>query len=77
MARLPLDGRVLQFCPSALGYENRHVQPAVRPVRVDRPEGLRGRIRRWIDWERQTPIEQIPATGWRNLAKRAMRRLRE
>jgi len=76
VARMPLVGSVVEFKPSALAYENRGVRPEVRPVRVDPPEGLRGRIRRWIDWERETPIEEIGRGSWRNWAKRALRRLR-
>jgi hypothetical protein len=77
VARMPLGGRVVQFSPSALAYENRAPRPDVRPVRIDRPQGLRGRIRRWIDWERETPIEEIEPTSWRNRAKRTLRRLRQ
>ena len=77
VARMPLEGRVVQFSPSALAYENSAPRPDIRPVRVDGPEGLRGRIRRWIDWERETPVEEIETTTWRNWAKRTLRRLRQ
>ncbi len=77
VARMPLEGRVVQFSPSALAYENCAPRAEVRPVRVDRPEGLRGRIRRWIDWERETPIEEIDTSNWRNWAKQTLRRLRK
>jgi hypothetical protein len=77
VARMPLAGRSLRFHPAALAYENRTARPTVHPVRVDRAEGLRGRFRRWIDWERETPIEEIPAGSLRNWAKRALRRLRK
>lgn len=76
VARMPLDRPVLQFSPSALVYENRTARSTVHPVRVDRAEGLRGRIRRWIDWERETPLEEIGNDNWRNWAKRTLRRLR-
>ncbi len=76
VARMPLDRRVLRFSPSALAYENRTARPTVRPVRIDRGEGLRGRVRRWIDFERETPIEEIGTGSWRNWAKRTLRRLR-
>jgi peptidoglycan/xylan/chitin deacetylase (PgdA/CDA1 family) len=77
VARMPLEGRVVQFSPSALAYENRAPRPEIRPVRVDRPQGLRGHIRRWIDWERETPVEEVNTTNWRNWAKRTLRRLRQ
>jgi peptidoglycan/xylan/chitin deacetylase (PgdA/CDA1 family) len=76
VARMPLGRRVLRFSPSALAYENRAAESTVRPVRIDSPEGLRGRIRRWIDWERETPTEEIGSGAWRNWAKRTLRRFR-
>jgi hypothetical protein len=76
VARMRLDGQVLRFLPSALAYENRGPRPAVRPVRIDRPEGLRGWFRRLIDWERETPVKEIAKGSVRNWAKRTMRRLR-
>jgi len=76
VALMPLAGHVIRFSPSALVYQTRGEPPSVRPVRVDRPQGLRGRIRRLIDWERVTPIEEISAGGWRNWTKRTLRRLR-
>ena len=75
VARMPLGRNMLRFSPSALAYENRMARPKVHPVRIDRAEGLRGRIRRWIDWERETPIEEIPTGNWRNWTKRTLRRL--
>jgi len=76
VARMPLDAGTLRFWPSALAYENHSPATHIRPVRSDRPEGLRGRIRRLIDWEKVTPVEEIPGDNWRNLAKRTLRRLR-
>ncbi len=75
VAVMPLDGPPLRFSTAALTYENRRAEPAVRPVRVDPPQRLRGRIRRWIDWEWVTPIEEIPTDNWQNLAKRTLRQL--
>jgi len=76
VARMPLERGVVRFSPSALAYEQRTAAPLVRPIPLDRPEGLRSRIRRWIDWERETPADEIPRTSWRNWAKRALRKLR-
>jgi hypothetical protein len=76
VARMRLPRRGLRFSPSALAYENRTAPHTVRPVRIDPPEGLRGRIRRLIDWERETPLEEIGTDNWRNWAKRTLRRLR-
>ena len=75
VALMPLDARVVRFSPSALAYETRGAGPHVEPVRIDRPEGIRGHVRRLIDWERVTPIEEIGTGDWRNWTKRTLRRL--
>jgi hypothetical protein len=75
VARLPLDKNRLRLSPDSLPFEDRPEQPTSRPVRVDRPHGLRGRVRRWIDWERETPVEEITPVNWRNVAKRTLRTL--
>jgi hypothetical protein len=46
----------------------------VAPVKIDNPEGLRGHVRRLLDWERVTPVDEIPAGTLRNWAKRTLRR---
>jgi hypothetical protein len=75
VAVMPLDGPVYRFSPASLAFEVRRSAPAVRPVRIDQPGGLRGRIRRWVDWERVTPTEEIPANSLPNVTKRVLRRL--
>jgi hypothetical protein len=75
VALMPVEARTVRFSPEALAYESRVAQPTVRPVRIDRPEGLRGHVRRLIDWERVTPIEEIGTGNWRNWAKRTLRRI--
>lgn len=74
IALMPLEHGVLKFSPEALAYVSRPVAAAVHPVRIDRPEGLRSKIRRFIDWERVTPVDQIGQGDWRNLTKRTLRR---
>ncbi len=75
VARLPMDGARLRISPEAIPYESRPESSPFQPVRVDRPHDLRARVRRWIDWERETPVEEISPTNWRNLAKRTLRSL--
>ncbi len=75
VALMPLDGPALSFSPGALAYENRDTIRVFRPARVDRSQGIKGSIRRLIDWERITPLEEIAATTWQNRAKRTLRRL--
>lgn len=75
VARLPLDRTNVRISPDAIPYEDRAEQSAFRPVRVDQSHGLRGRVQRWIDWERETPVEEIAPTNLRNVAKRTLRTL--
>ena len=75
VALMPLDRGVVQFSPQALGYEKREGARAVRPVRIDQAQGIRGHIRRLLDWERVTPVEEIGTQGWRNRAKRTLRKI--
>lgn len=74
VALMPLDTPAVRFTPAALAYESRRARPGVRPVRVDRPQGLKAHLRRAIDWERITPLDEIGRTGWRNRVKRTFRK---
>jgi hypothetical protein len=75
VALMPLDRPVVQFSPAALGYEKREGKATVRPVRIDQRQGIRGHVRRLLDWERVTPVEEIDTQDWRNRAKRTLRRI--
>lgn len=75
VAVLPFDQPEIRLAPWSLLYTPRIAQPVLHPVRIDRAEGLRGWVRRVIDWERVTPIDQIPCGDWRNLTKRTLRTL--
>lgn len=77
VAILPLENPRLQFSPEALVYERRAWEPAVRAVRIDRPQGLRAHLKQLLDWEKVTPIEEIAADNWRGWAKKTLRRWRE
>lgn len=74
VALMPLGRSGLEFSPGSLAYERRGASPPLEPVRIDRREGFRGRVRRMIDWELVTPLQEIPVDNWRNLAKRTIRR---
>ena len=77
VARMPLENRVTRFNPSALAYESREARPTFKPVRIDQPEGLKGRVKRWLDWEKETPIDELPTDSIRNRTKRLLRRIYE
>lgn len=72
---MPLEAAKLRFSPAAVEYRKQEPAAAVRPLRVDSRHGLRGRVRRWVDWERETPVEEIAPTTLRNVAKRTLRTL--
>ncbi len=76
VAPMAAEENVVRFLPEALGFQNRKTLPLPQPVRVDRSEGLRGSLLRYLDWERVTPVEEINATRWRGWVKRTLRRLR-
>jgi hypothetical protein len=76
VAPMPLERAELRFSPGALAYETRNPRNAFRPVRVDRAQGVRTHLKRLIDWERVTPVDEIAPDNWRNWAKRTLRRWR-
>jgi|GEM_PF-709506 len=83
VARIPMQRQEVRICPAELGWEpDSHVESAdetnVEPasVRVAAPGGVRGRIRRLLDWEYETPWQEIPTSNLRNIIKRALRRMK-
>jgi len=76
LARLPLQGPTLRIQRGALAYENRASAEGLHPVRIDSGHGLRGRVARWLDWEKVTPIDEISTETMRGKAKRLLRRLK-
>jgi hypothetical protein len=75
VAALPLQGRTVRFRPDSLGYRKLNTRTESFPPRVDRTERLREHVKRMVDWERVTPIDEIQPINLRNLAKRTLRRL--
>jgi len=74
VAVLPLDRPVVQCSSEALAYEERTAEPIVAPIQIEQPGGLRAQVRRLLDWEYDTPVDEIPTNTWRNWAKRSLRR---
>lgn len=75
-AVVPLDARIVRFEPGALIFERRTAGNVPRPIRVDRAESMRSRLKRLIDWERVTPVDEIDTSSLRGWVKRAIRRSR-
>lgn len=76
VALLPLETPTLEFSPTAVDYQPRPPRSGTPPLRVDPPHGLRGQVKRWLDWELETPPAEIPALGVRHWTKWALRRWR-
>jgi len=75
---VPIRGPVTTLAPGELVYERPsppYTLPPARPGRVRL--GVRGRVRRALDWETVTPVEDLPAVSIRSRLKRGLRLWRE
>lgn len=77
VATIPIYGDQLRCNEEQLAWEDRRVLSAERPRPVARTLGLRGHVKRILDWERVTPVDQIVVRDWRTWTKRTLRRLQE
>ncbi len=77
VAVLPLGDRDTRFSPEALAYERRRKPHLPHAVRIDPPHGLKNRVRRYLDWEKVTPVDEISASSIRGWLKRTLRRVRK
>ncbi len=73
-ATVPLETPSVRFQPGALVFEKPAASQSPRPLRIDRGESLRGRVRRWVDWEYVTPLNEIDRSTWRGWIKHSLRR---
>ena len=76
MIALPVEGSGIQFCPDSASIKTRVAMPRLYPTPTDQPEAFRVSLRRYLDWERVTPIEEINVRTWRGWAKRTLRRIK-
>jgi hypothetical protein len=77
VACVGLASPVTQFSPAALSWETRPDWTPLPSKPVRRPGGLKARVLRYIDWEHETPVEDIHARNWRGWVKRSLRRIRD
>lgn len=75
MATLPLSGSRLVLSPDSPDLQWRPIHASCQPRRFDLPEGIRSGLRRFLDWEHVTPLDQISRRTWRGWAKRTLRRI--
>ncbi|MEK6235112.1 MAG: hypothetical protein N2C14_10390 [Planctomycetales bacterium] len=71
-AFLPVEP-VAEFSLDSLDFDPRGTSRLRRALRVDRPASLRDFVKRRIDWETVTPVEELKDGTWRGWAKRFFR----
>ena len=76
MALIPLDSPAIDVVPESLKFEARPSPRFERGEIVRAPAGVRDRIARYLDWERETPLAELPGRTLRERLKRSLRRLR-
>jgi hypothetical protein len=74
VAVLPLDRTVVRLSPEALHYEPRPETPLpADPTPLPGPRTPRAAIRRFLDWEKATPVSEIRVRSMRTLLKKTLR----
>lgn len=76
MAVIPLENGSLTFAPRLLVFQRRPRRPVPELVRFETKSGLRERVLRMVDFERETPLDEIEVRTWRSWMKRTLRKVR-
>jgi hypothetical protein len=76
VAAVPLDGDELRFSPAELEFCGRVPLPAAGEVNRGSPRSLRGSVLRYLDWEKETPLDEIATHHWRGWVKHRLRKWR-
>jgi peptidoglycan/xylan/chitin deacetylase (PgdA/CDA1 family) len=76
IATLRLDGAVVHARLEQLSFEPRPPRPPLPCERLGSPRDLRSFVCRWLDWEKETPIDEIYGRPVRSWMKRTLRRIR-
>jgi hypothetical protein len=75
-ATVRLDGGPQLIRRSVLqANTNRPLENLPQPIRREYLSGFKPLLRRWLDWERTTPIAEIGTDHWRGRLKRTLRRV--
>ncbi|HUY87574.1 MAG TPA: hypothetical protein VMV10_02450 [Pirellulales bacterium] len=77
VARLPLDGPLVSFSAADPIMQSPLPAPRTYPAPFDQPEDFRVSLRRYLDWEKVTPVEEISTRTWRGWAKKTLRRIKD
>jgi hypothetical protein len=74
VATLPLDRPTIHLSRDAASFEPIAADDLPRPIRREPIGGWKERLRRSLDWEYATPIDEIDASRLRGRLKRGLRR---
>lgn len=77
MARLPLDGPLVSFSAADPIFQSPASAPRSYPEAFDQPEDFRASLRRYLDWEKVTPVEEISTRTWRGWTKKTLRKIKD
>ena len=77
VARLPLDGPLVSFSAANPIFESPAPAPRSYPEAFDQPEDFRVSLRRYLDWEKVTPVEEISTRTWRGWTKKTLRKIKD
>jgi hypothetical protein len=76
VALLPITSPELRFSPESVAYERRRPARLPNAVRIDGAHSIRSRVRRYLDWEKATPVEEINSSTLRGWLKKTLRKVR-
>lgn len=76
IATVPLDRTRVRIDRRSLKFVEREPNQVPTPTRVRAPVDLKAIVRRALDWERVTPIDEIDSGRWAGLMKKTLRRIR-
>lgn len=77
VAVLPIHASRFEFSPTALAYQSRPSVNLPAPVRLAGSPGVKGRLRRYLDWELETPLSEIGTRTWPGWIKHKLRSRRD
>lgn len=76
VAQIDLDAPRQSVHVHALGWQPCHEPRTDDVPPVEKFQGLRAGLHRYLDWERATPIDEISVRTWRGWAKQTLRRVK-
>jgi hypothetical protein len=76
VASVPLECDELRFSPNALAYRRWATLPSSGVADCQLPRSLRASVKRYLDWEKETPVDEIATDHWRGWVKHKLRRWR-